>query len=48
MKIMKLKGLFENPRDSRVWWAAIYGLHRVRHDSSDLAAVIPFNLEIGD
>ena len=24
------------------------GLHRVGHDWSDLAAVIPFNLEIGD
>ena len=28
----------ENPRDGGAWWAAIYGLHRVRHDWSDLAA----------
>ena len=28
----------ENPRDGGAWWAAIYGLHRVRHDWSDVAA----------
>ena len=28
----------ENPRDGGAWWAAVYGLHRVRHDWSDLAA----------
>ena len=28
----------ENPRDSRAWWAAVYGSHRVGHDWSDLAA----------
>src|SRR5574340_572835 len=29
---------FENPRDGGVWWAAIYGSHRVGHDRSNLAA----------
>ena len=28
----------ENPRDGGAWWAAVYGLHRVGHDWSDLAA----------
>ena len=28
----------ENPRDRGVWWAAVYGVDRVRHDWSDLAA----------
>ena len=28
----------ENPRDGGAWWATVYGLHRVRHDWSDLAA----------
>ena len=28
----------QNPRDGGAWWAAVYGLHRVRHDWSDLAA----------
>ena len=28
----------ENPRDRGAWWAPIYGLHRVGHDWSDLAA----------
>ena len=28
----------ENPRDGRVWWAAVFGSHRVGHDWSDLAA----------
>ena len=28
----------ENPRDGGAWWAAIYGLHRVGHNWSDLAA----------
>ena len=27
----------ENPRDGGAWWAAVYGLHRVEHDWSDLA-----------
>ena len=22
----------ENPRDGGGWWAAVYGLHKVRHD----------------
>ena len=22
----------ENPRDGGAWWAAVYALHRVRHD----------------
>ena len=22
----------ENPRDGGAWWAAVYGVHRVRHD----------------
>ena len=26
------------PRDGGAWWAAVYGLHRVGHDWSDLAA----------
>ena len=26
------------PMDRRAWWAAIYGLHRIRHNWSDLAA----------
>ena len=29
----------ENPRDGGAWWAAVYGLHRVGHGWSDLAAV---------
>ena len=28
----------ENPRDRAAWWAAVYGVHRVRHNWSDLAA----------
>ena len=28
----------ENPRDGGAWWAAIYGLHKVGHNWSDLAA----------
>ena len=28
----------ENPRDGGAWWAAIYGVARVGHDRSDLAA----------
>ena len=28
----------ENPRDGEAWWAAIYGVARVGHDWSDLAA----------
>ena len=40
----------ENPRDSRTWWAAIYGVARVGHDWSDLAAaataISPALLEI--
>ena len=28
----------ENPRDGGAWWAAVYGVHRVGHDWSDLAA----------
>ena len=28
----------ENPRDGGVWWAAVYGSHRVGNDWSDLAA----------
>ena len=28
----------ENPRDRGAWWAAVYGVHRVRHDWCDLAA----------
>ena len=28
----------ENPRDRGAWWASIYGVHRVGHDWSDLAA----------
>ena len=28
----------ENPRDDGAWWAAVYGLHRVGNDRSDLAA----------
>jgi len=28
----------ENPRDWGAWWAAIYEVHRVGHDWSDLAA----------
>ena len=28
----------ENPRDGGAWWAAVYGLYRVRHNWSDLAA----------
>ena len=28
----------ENPRDRGAWWAAVYGLHRVGRDWSDLAA----------
>ena len=28
----------ENPRDGGAWWAAIYGVTRVGHDWSDLAA----------
>ena len=28
----------ENPRDRGAWWAAVYGVHRVGHDWSDLAA----------
>ena len=30
----------ENPRDGGAWWAAVYGLHRVGHDRSDLAAAM--------
>ena len=30
----------ENPRDRGAWWALIYGLHRVGHNWSDLAAVL--------
>ena len=32
------RSCLENPRDGRVWWAAVYGSHRVRHDWSNLAA----------
>ena len=28
----------ENPRDGRAWWAAVYGVARVGHEWSDLAA----------
>ena len=28
----------ENPRDGGAWWAAVYGVARVRHDWSNLAA----------
>ena len=28
----------QNPRDGGAWWAAVYGLHKVGHDWSDLAA----------
>ena len=28
----------ENPRDGGTWWAAVYGVTRVRHDWSDFAA----------
>ena len=28
----------ENPRDGGAWWAAVYGVHRVGHNWSDLAA----------
>ena len=28
----------ENPRDGGAWWAAVYGVDRVGHDWSDLAA----------
>ena len=28
----------ENPRDGGAWWAAVYGVSRVGHDWSDLAA----------
>ena len=28
----------ENPRDRGAWWAAVYGVHRVGHDWSNLAA----------
>ena len=28
----------ENPRDGGAWWAAVYGVTRVRHNWSDLAA----------
>ena len=28
----------ENPRDGGAWWAAVYGVARVRHNWSDLAA----------
>ena len=38
----------ESPRDGGAWWAAIYGLHRVGHDWSDLAAVIKPQLLFGD
>ena len=31
----------ENPRDSGVWWVAVYGSHRVRHNWSDLEAAAP-------
>ena len=30
--------LLENPRDGGDWWAAVYGVARVGHDWSDLAA----------
>ena len=33
----------ENPRDSGAWWAAIYGVHTVGHDWSDLAAAAAFS-----
>ena len=29
----------ETPRDGGAWWAAVYGVHRVGHNWSDLAAV---------
>ena len=28
----------ENPKDGEAWWAAVYGVDRVGHDWSDLAA----------
>jgi len=31
----------ENPRDAGAWWTAVYGLHRVRHYWSNLAAATP-------
>ena len=31
----------ENPRDGGAWWAAVYGVKRVGHDWSDLAAAAP-------
>ena len=31
----------ENPRDGGAWWAAVYGVDRVRYDWSDLAAAAP-------
>ena len=34
----------ENPRDRGAWWAAIYGLHRVGHDRSDLAAAAALHI----
>ena len=32
----------ENPGDRGIWWAAIYGLHRVGHDWCNLAAAAVF------
>ena len=31
----------ENPRDRGAWWLSSVGSHRVRHDWSDLAAMVP-------
>ena len=27
-----LVGCLENPRDMGAWWAAVYGVHRARHE----------------
>ena len=35
----------ENPRDSGAWWAAVYGVHRVGHNWSDLAAAAAVTFE---
>ena len=35
----------ENPRDGRAWWAAVYGVNRVRHDWSDLAAAAAWSIK---
>ena len=35
----------ENPRDGGAWWAAVYGVDRVGHDWSDLAAAAAWSIK---